>query len=290
MLRPTAARAPPIFYRSIKTMFQQRLHRTKTALAVALLSGTLLFGPAQAQESTKPADSKPAAAASSSSVLTRDDVENIVRDFINNNPQLILSSVDNYQQRTMQEQQTAAVQMNKDRLFRNERSPFIGNEKGDVVMVEFFDYNCGYCKKALPGIEELVKQDSNLKIVFKDFPILGPSSELAAKWALAAQRQNKYFEYHTAVMKHQGQLNADVLTRIATEVGLDLDRAKKDAESTEVLVQIEQNRSLAGQLSINGTPAFVIGEEIVPGALPADELKVKIQQTRAANKAAGEKK
>ncbi len=269
-----------------------KFNRTKPALSAAIISGLMLAAvPALAQDAGKDAgktaDSKPAA---STSVLTRDDVENIVRDFINENPQLILSSVDSYQQRSMQEQQTAAVKMNHDRLFRNERAPFIGNEKGDVIMVEFFDYNCGYCKKVFPELQELVKSDSNLKIVFIDLPILGPSSEVAAKWALAAQRQKKYFEFHGAIMKHQGQLNADVLTKIATELGLDLDRLKQDAEGTDVLVQLEQNRSLAGQMNIGGTPAFVLGEDIIPGALPVAEMKVKIQQLRDARKTQGGEK
>lgn len=266
-----------------------KFNRTKPALSAAIISGLMLVAaPAIAQDAAKTEGSKPAAG---TSVLTRDDVENIVRDFINENPQLILSSVDSYQQRSMQEQQTAAVKMNHDRLFRNERAPFIGNEKGDVIMVEFFDYNCGYCKKVFPELQELVKGDSNLKVVFIDLPILGPSSEVASKWALAAQRQNKYFEFHGAIMKHQGQLNADVLTKIATEIGLDLDRLKQDAEGTDVLVQLEQNRSLAGQMNIGGTPAFVLGEEIIPGALPVSEMKVKIQQLRDARKTqAGDKK
>lgn len=270
-----------------------KTNRSQSALCAALIAGLMLTAaPVHAQDAAKAADSKPADTkpAQGGSVLTRDDIENIVRDFINENPQLILSSVDAYQQRTMQEQQTAAVKMNYDRLFRNERSPFIGNENGDVVMVEFFDYNCGYCKKVLPELQELIKADKGLKIIFKDLPILGPSSELAAKWALAAQRQNKYFEFHSAVMKHQGQLNADVLTKIATETGLDLDRAKRDVEGTDILIQLEQNRSLAGQMNIGGTPAFVLGEELIPGALPLAEMKVKIQQIRDAQKAQGGEK
>lgn len=250
---------------------------TLTLGAAALTLGALvaLSAPALAQNAEP--------AKTDSSVLTRGDVEGIVRDFITQNPQLILTSVDAYQQRTMQEQQTAAVEMNKDRLFRNERSPFIGNEKGDVTIVEFFDYNCGYCKKVLPELQALVKEDPNVKIVFKELPILGPSSELAAKWALAAHRQNKYFEFHSLLMKNQGQINADVLTRIATEAGLNVDKARQDAEGTDVLISLEQNRSLASQMNINGTPAFVLGEEIIPGALPVSEMKVKIQALRSKN-------
>jgi protein-disulfide isomerase len=256
-----------------------RLYRRLTLRATALTLGALvaLSAPAPAfAQNAEPAKT-------GGSVLTRGDVEAIVRDFITQNPQLILTSVDAYQQRTMQEQQTAAVEMNKDRLFRNERSPFIGNEKGDVTIVEFFDYNCGYCKKVLPELQALAKEDPNVKIVFKELPILGPSSELAAKWALAAHRQSKYFEFHSLLMKHQGQINADVLTRLATEAGLNVDKARQDAEGTDVLISLEQNRSLAGQMNINGTPAFVLGEEIIPGALPISEMKVKIQALRAKN-------
>lgn len=254
-------------------MFQIRTHRILTvAIAATLFGLTLNAAPAAAQDAAKK---------DAPSVLTRGDIENIVRDFINENPKLILSSVEAYQQRTMMEEQSAAIKINKDRLYRNERSPFIGNEKGDVVMVEFFDYNCGYCKKVLPELQALVKEDPNIKIVFKDLPILGPSSELAAKWALAAHRQNKYFDFHTRVMTHQGQLNADVLTKIATDIGLNVDKAREEAEGTDVLMSLEQNRTLASQLNINGTPAFVLGEEIVPGALPVSEMKIKIQQQRA---------
>lgn len=268
-------------------MSDNRLYRRLTLRATAFaLCALVAFGgtPAQAQDAKAPEAPK------TGSVLTRDDVEGIVRDFITNNPQLILTSVDAYQQRTMQEQQTAAVQMNKDRLFRNERSPFIGNENGDVTIVEFFDYNCGYCKKVLPELQALVKEDKNVKIVFKELPILGPSSELAAKWALAAHRQSKYFEFHSLLMKHQGQINADVLTRLAAEAGLNVDKARQEAEGTEVLIALEQNRSLASQMNINGTPAFVLGEEIVPGALPVSEMKVKIQNLRRKNAAEGGEK
>ncbi|MDP2204979.1 MAG: DsbA family protein [Alphaproteobacteria bacterium] len=258
-----------------------RLYRRLTLRATALtFSALVAFSAPVLAQNTEPAKK-------ADSVLTRGDVESIVRDFITQNPQLILTSVDAYQQRTMQEQQTAAVEMNKDRLFRNERSPFIGNEKGDVTIVEFFDYNCGYCKKVLPELQALVKEDPNVKIVFKELPILGPSSELAAKWALAAHRQSKYFEFHSLLMKHQGQINADVLTRLATEAGLNVDKARQDAEGTEVLISLEQNRSLASQMNINGTPAFVLGEEIVPGALPLSEMKVKIQELRRKNAATG---
>lgn len=264
-------------------MSDNRFFRLTACLKPALFSVLLLTAAVTSPALAQTADATKTATSS----LSRADVEGIVRDFIVNNPQLILSSVDDYQKRTMEEQQTAAVKSNQDRLYRNERSPFIGNEKGDVTIVEFFDYNCGYCKKVLPEIEALVKEDKNVKIVFKELPILGPSSELAAKWALAAHRQNKYFEFHSRLMKHQGQINADVLTRVASEAGLNIDKAREDAEGTEILIALEQNRGLAAQMNINGTPAFVLGEEIVPGALPISEMKVKIQEIR--RKAAAEK-
>lgn len=229
-----------------------------------------------------------AAPAAAEEAMTKEAVQKIVHDYIMEHPDVILEAVNQYQQRTMEEKQKAAVETNREFLFSDERSPFIGNPKGDVTIVEFFDYNCGYCKRVLPAVQELVKEDEGLKVVFKDIPILGPTSETAAKWALAAQRHNKYFEFHQALMNHKGPITDETLTKIATELELDPGRLKKDAETTDVLLQIERNRSLFTQMGFGGTPAFIIGEEIVPGAVSKEEMQKLIAKTRAAAK--GEKK
>lgn len=214
--------------------------------------------------------------------LTRDDVNVMIKSYIMENPQLILDSVNEFQRRSQQERQTAALAANKDELFNNERSPVLGNPKGDVTIVEFFDYNCHYCKEVFATLYELTQEDKNLKVVFKDFPILGPTSETAAKWALAAQQQDKYFEFHKKLMEHKGALKNEDITAAAKDIGLDVDKARMYVDGTESLLQIERNRGLANQMAFNGTPAFVINDEAFSGVPAKEELKKKIADKRAA--------
>jgi len=247
-----------MFQISLKTAFM-------SLLAAALLAGFSFLPQAQAADTA----------------LTREAVEKIVHDYIMEHPDVILTAVDQYQQKTQEERQNAALESNRDVLFNDERSPFIGNEKGDVVMIEFFDYNCGYCKKVLPSVQALVEEDKNLKVIFKDLPILGPTSEIAAKWALAAQKQQKYFPFHLAMMEHQGPINDDVLVKAAKAADLDIDRVRKDIDTTDVLLQVERNRSLASQMGLGGTPAFIINDIVVPGAISKDDMKAKIEEARS---------
>ncbi|MCK5554891.1 MAG: thioredoxin domain-containing protein, partial [Alphaproteobacteria bacterium] len=124
------------------------------------------------------------------------DVEQIIHDYIVNNPQIILNSVDDHQKKTLQAHQGKALEKNKELLFNDNRSPYIGNLDGDVTIVEFFDYNCHFCKNVFPDIQKLLKKDKKVRFIFRDSPVLGPTSETAARWALAAHKQKKYFEYH----------------------------------------------------------------------------------------------
>ena len=144
----------------------------------------------------------------------------------------------------------------------------IGNPKGDVAMVEFFDYNCGYCKGMFPAMMETVKADGNIRLLMKEFPILGPSSVTATKAALAARKQNKYTELHLALMDHKGSLTDDAVMQVAKDTGLDLARLQKDMADPAVTAIITKNRDLAQDLDIQGTPALVIGDTLVPGAVP----------------------
>lgn len=212
--------------------------------------------------------------------LDKAAVEKIVHDYIMNNAQVIMDSVDQYQKKTMTERSSEAIKTNAEYLFKDDDAPFLGNADGDIRIVEFFDYNCGYCKKVLPELLSLVEKDKNVRIVFKDLPILGPTSETSAKWALAAHKQKKYFPFHKIMMEHKGPITDEVLEKAAKDAGLDVEQAKKDSESTDIMMQIEKNRSLSGQLGISGTPAFVIGDNVVPGALPVDELVKMIDDER----------
>lgn len=232
----------------------------------------------------------PSAQAEEASALTKEQVQQIVHDYIMENPMVIMTSVDDYQKRTVKERSTAAIQSNYDDLYNDTEAPFIGNKEGDVTIVEFFDYNCGYCKKAFAELQAFAATDKDVKIVFKDFPILGASSESAAKWSLAAHKQGKYFEFHRRMMEHKGQITDEVLESAAKDAGLDVAKASAWIGGTEALIQIEKNRALASQLGISGTPAFIIGEEVAPGAVSAEELKRMVGEHRKAKSGGAEKK
>ena len=214
--------------------------------------------------------------------LTKAQVEQVVHDYIMNNPKLIMDSVDDYQKKAMQARSSEGLKKNKDVLVKDTASPEAGNPKGDVTVVEFFDYNCHFCKGAFPAVQTLLDKDKNVRVVFKEFPILGPTSETAAKWAIAADKQKKYFEFHKSMMNNKEPINDDLLAKVAKSVGMDVDKAKTDVASPEVTQQIAKNRSLAAELDINGTPAFVIGDVISRGAIPEEEIEQKISQLRAA--------
>lgn len=225
------------------------------------------------------------AAPAAQAELTRDEVKVMIKDYIMENPQLILDSVNEFQRRSQTERQTQALAANKDELFNNEKSPVLGNPKGDVTIVEFFDYNCHYCKEVFTTLYELTQEDKNLRVVFKDYPILGPVSELAAKWALAAQQQDKYFEFHKKLMEHKGPLKNEDIDAAARDIGLDVDRGRMFVDGTDSLLQIERNRGLAAQMSFNGTPSFVVNDEAFSGVPTKDDLKKKVADKRSALKA-----
>lgn len=215
----------------------------------------------------------------------KEQIEAVVKDLLTNkDPGLVMTAVKNFQAR--QEEETTkkareALAKNKDKLV-SDKDPFIGNPKGDVTIVEFFDYNCGYCKKATPTIHKLVEEDKNVKVVYKQFPILAESSRTAAKYALAAQKQGKYADYHVALMDHKGPLNDEALNEIADKLKLDKDKLKKDAAAPEIEVYLNVTQDLGRELGARGTPTFIIGDKLVPGAIEIDELKKLVADARAA--------
>lgn len=213
--------------------------------------------------------------------LSKEDVEKIVHDYIVSNPKLILDSVEDYQKSYMEKRAAEGMKKNKDILVADPNAPEAGNKKGDVTVVEFFDYNCHFCKSALPSVQALLEKDKNVRVVFKDFPILGPTSETASKWALAAQKQNKYYPFHVALMGSKEPISDEMLARLAKAAGLDVEKAKADADSSEIAAQLEKNRALAGELGLNGTPAFVIGDYVSRGAIPVEEMQRRISDARA---------
>jgi len=178
---------------------------------------------------------------------------------------------------------TKAAQVLRDRrheVFDDPATPVGGNPQGDVTVVEFFDYRCPYCKQVQPAIQKLLDQDRKLRFVYKEFPVLGEQSDIAAHAALAARLQGRYEAFHTAMMAAKGQISEEVVYRVAGSVGLDVDRLKRDMKDPEIDQALSANRALAKALELRGTPGFIIGDHIVPGAIDLDALKTMVADAR----------
>ena len=212
--------------------------------------------------------------------------EGVIRDYLLKNPAIIREAMQALQQREEEEKQAKATRALKEysgELYHDASSPVGGNPKGDVTIVEFFDYNCGYCKRVAPTISALLKQDPNVRIVYKEFAILGPQSLIAARAALAAQRQGKYHEFHNALMS-AAKLDAGSIAALSKRLGLDQDKWLEDMEDPGIARMIRRNSQLANVLGINGTPAFIIGERLIPGAVDLDALTEIVKSERAKRK------
>jgi protein-disulfide isomerase len=182
------------------------------------------------------------------------------------------------------EKHQETIAKNADTIFNSPRGVTIGNKDGDVTFVEFFDYNCGYCKRAMADMLDLMKTDPKLKVVLKEFPVLGPGSVEAAQVAVAARMQDpagkKYLDFHQKLLGGRGQADKARAMAAAKDAGYDMARLEKDLASPEVRATIEENFKLAEDMGMNGTPSYVIGKEIVVGAVGLDGLKEKIGLAR----------
>lgn len=232
----------------------------------ALLMGAALLGTPQgltAQETKFSAEQKA-------------EINKMIRDYILDNPEILPEAIQILQSRTKR----AMLERNHTRLYEDGFSYEGGNRNGDVTIIEFFDYNCGYCKKALKTVERLKRLDGNLKIIYKELPILSESSYTASRAAMASRKQGLYEKFHLALMRNTGSLTDDRIFEIATEVGLDEQTLAKDMSDPVLDRNIKINHSIAEELGITGTPGFVIGETIIPGALPYEELLKAVERTR----------
>jgi protein-disulfide isomerase len=249
-------------------MLHSRLRR---AVRVLCLGAVIALPPAAAP------------AASEFSPQQRQAIETIVRDYLIKNPDVILEVLQAAQDKIKsdaKDKAVAALTERRQEIFNDPNSPVTGNPKGDVTLVEFFDYRCPYCKQVVPAIDALLAEDKQLRFVYKEFPVLGPESVTAARAALAARKQGKYDAMHRALMTMKGQINEDAVFKAAGSVGLDLARLKRDMAAPEIDRMLEANHQLAEDLNIRGTPAFVVGSEIVPGAVSADALRRLIEVAR----------
>jgi protein-disulfide isomerase len=227
-------------------------------------------------------------AAASADSFTPDqqkEIGQIVRQYLLDNPEVLLEvskELESRQQAEEDKQRQAALVAHAKELFNSGDDLVGGNTKGDVTMVEFFDYNCAWCKKGLPEVLSLLDSDKKLRLVMKEFPIFGGDSDYAAMAALASKAQGKYWDFHIALLSHEGKLRAADVDEIAKDVGLDLKRLKADMKSPKILQILQRNHQLAQALAISGTPAFVIDTTLVPGYLPKDGLMATIREVRDA--------
>lgn len=211
------------------------------------------------------------------------EIERIVRDYLKTHPEVIIEAakaLEAKEQEAQQQRSKVAIDANRDKLINDSDSPVMGNPKGDVTVVEFFDYQCPYCKKMTAPLNEAMAKDGKLRVVFKEWPVLGPDSVIAAKASLASQKQGKYKEFHNALMDSKGRLTESSVMSIAEKAGLDIKKLKKDMEAPDVQEELKQNQALAAALQLEGTPAFVIGSQLAPGAINADTLQAMIDAAR----------
>jgi protein-disulfide isomerase len=218
------------------------------------------------------------------SAVDIDVVQKIVRDYLREHPEVIIDAIKAYQAK-QDLAEAAKAQQNitalKDEIFKDPTSPVAGNPDGDVTLVEFFDYRCPYCKVVAPDLEKVMAADSKLRVVYKEFPILGPASTTATKAALAAVAQGKYLPLHDKLIAYKGQLDDATIFAMARDVGLDVAKLKVDMEKPEIRNIIDKNAQLADKLKIQGTPGFIIGDQLIPGVASVDDLTAAIKKARA---------
>lgn len=218
------------------------------------------------------------AAATSKSVL-----DQAIHDYILSHPDVVMDALKEAQQH--EDDQSAAqsrrvIATKQKELIAAPEDLVQGNPKGDVTLVEFFDYRCPYCKEIEPELDALLKEDGQLRIVYKEFPVLGEASVYATRVALAAKKQGKYAEFHRAMMATKGDISDETVLKVASSVGLDLDRLKADMSAPEIQQLIDKNYALADALQIQGTPALIIGTQMIPGAIDIDALRQDIAAAR----------
>ncbi|MEM6595225.1 MAG: DsbA family protein [Pseudomonadota bacterium] len=230
--------------------------------AVSLL---MLSGPAFAQQ------------------MDEESLRALILQTIRDNPEVIMEALETLQEREAEAQAAAAAaaltaQMGA--LQNDPNAPVLGNPDGDITVVEFFDYNCGYCRRVFPNVKALMDEDTNIRVVMREWPILGEESVFAARASLASRKQGKYEEFHNALMGSNGRASQAVVLSIADDLGMDIDQLRADMDSPEVDAHIETSRQLTQALGLNGTPAFVFEDQLVPGAIELNQMQQIVDELR----------
>jgi protein-disulfide isomerase len=230
------------------------------------------------------ASAPPARAADSTlSAAQKEEVKKLVREYILENPSIIseaITALETNSEKAKVEKRAQAMVSRRQEILNPSEGTIIGNTKGDVTVVEFFDYNCGYCKQMFQSIAEVLKEDPKVRLVLKEYPILGPSSVTAAKAALAARKQGKYAEFHVALLGYKGALSDSVIMVIAQNVGLDPKKLQEDMKDPAITDILLKNHSLADDLGVDGTPQVIVEGEFLPGAVPKAQLIEAIAKAR----------
>lgn len=211
-------------------------------------------------------------------------IEKIVHDYIVKNPEVLIEAMnelDAKQAAADKKKQGDAIAKYHKQIFEDPTSYVAGNPKGDVTIVEFFDYNCGFCKRTFAPLMNTLKDDGNIRLILKEFPILGPTSVIATKAAMAAKKQGKYFEMHKALYMHKGSLDEASIMDLAKAVGIDTVKLRQDMKDPAIQKTIDSDEKLASELGVTGTPSFIIGGKPHPGAMNEEELQAAIKAARA---------
>ncbi len=243
----------------------------RVALAAGCVLGLMAL-PASAGEEIKPGQTKA--------------VEKIIRDYLIQNPEIIVKALEAYTKKQEQAEIDATSRTLAERraeLRRDPGSPVGGDPGGDVVVIEFFDYRCGVCRRVHPIVAELMRTDKKIRRVYKEWPILGPESVFAARAALASRRQGKYFVFHNALMEASRSLTPALVITIAKKIGIDDKRLRRDMENPEISAILKRNFALAEALKLRGTPSFVIGDELLRGGRDLQTLRRIVDRQRKAS-------
>ncbi|WP_373086415.1 DsbA family protein [Sneathiella sp.] len=256
-------------------MSESRKLSRLSIISLCVLVGLLLFGGYQVVTAKQQ--------------IGDDEFGSRVRAYLMSNPQVlreVINELSAQEKMAAAADQKSLLTVHAKALKHDPASYVAGNPDGDITIVEFFDYRCGYCKKSYPDVMKTVADDGNIRLVLKEFPILGEQSILATQAAIASIEQGKYIEFHDALMAARGSFSKEVILGIASDVGLDIDKLQEDMQKDSVRKIVEDNYALAKQLGINGTPAFIIGEHFVPGVLSIEQMKQLIASARESAAAA----
>jgi protein-disulfide isomerase len=283
--------SPPNFLRTLS----ERKIILLAAPTLFVLAALLVIGrqsenvpapaPVVAAEAAQPASPTAAAKSGQFDVNQKQAIGQIIKEYLVKNPEIFVEvqgALEAKLEKEHAERLKVAIAENAEKIFRQPNAAVAGDPDGDITVVEFFDYNCGYCKRGLGDVVKLVESDPKVRVVFKDLPILSKGSEEAARVALAARKQGKYWELHRALLAARGQANEASALKHAEELGLDMEQLKADMESAEVKAEIAQSEVLAKKMGVNGTPHFLVGDRSVPGA-PEDlyeQLSTHVNELR----------